>query len=94
METLKGMVESSFHDFYAIRKENTQKCILHLTGTKNISLLLKKLIPYLIVKRKQAETMLEYCKSRLSHYRGKSRRYSKKEIQLYKRLIKLNKRGR
>jgi hypothetical protein len=66
---------------------------LHITGIKNISSLLTKLTPYLIVKRKQAEIMLEYCKNRLSHYRGKSRRYNRKEIRLYRTLIRLNKRG-
>jgi hypothetical protein len=66
---------------------------LHVTGTKNIIELLTLLRPYMIIKTKQADTMISFCKSRASHCRGKERRYTDEELSLYTTLKRLNKRG-
>jgi hypothetical protein len=67
--------------------------ILHVTGTKNIIELLTRLRPYLIIKAKQADTLISFCNSRASHYRGKERRYTDEELSLYTTLKRLNERG-
>ena len=67
--------------------------ILHVTGTRNIVALLTVLRPSLIIKARQADTMLQFCKSRLTHYVGKERRYTEEELSLYMALKALNERG-
>jgi hypothetical protein len=67
--------------------------ILHVTGTKNIIELLTLLRPYMIIKTKQADTMLSFCKSRASHNMGKERKYTGDELSLYTTLKSLNERG-
>ncbi len=67
--------------------------VLHITGTRNIVSLLTVVRPCLIVKAKQADTMLQFCKSRLTHNAGKDRRYTEEELSLYMTLKALNERG-
>ena len=52
--------------------------VLHVTGIRNIRKLLVCLLPYLI-KARQARVILRYCESRLSHYHGDDRRYTRRE---------------
>jgi hypothetical protein len=66
---------------------------LHVTGIRNIVSLLTVVRPYLIIKAARADTMLRFCKSRLSHYAGKDRKYSEEELSLYMTLKALNERG-
>jgi len=75
------------------RDNHKPSFILHVTGTKNIIELLTLLRPYMIIKTKQADTMLSFCKSRASHNMGKERRYTEEELALYTTLKRLNKRG-
>jgi hypothetical protein len=67
--------------------------ILHITGTRNIIALLGRLKPFMIIKTKQADTMIRFCESRASHYRGKDRKYTEEELSLYTTLKRLNERG-
>jgi len=67
--------------------------VLTISGTRNVESLLKRLLPYLIVKRARAEIMIDYCESRLTHYRSEDRRYSDLELQLYTQLLVSNKKG-
>jgi hypothetical protein len=67
--------------------------VLHVTGVRNIQSLLDVLLAHLIIKSPQALVMLQYCQSRLAHYRGKGRQYNEKELRLYSALFELNRRG-
>lgn len=67
--------------------------VLHITGTRNIKALLECLLPFLIIKAPQAQVMLQYCESRLSHYLGNDRRFNELELRLYTALKKLNLKG-
>jgi len=53
---------------------------------------LEALLPYLKIKKRQAERMLTYCKSRLSH-RNKRSIYTREELRVVEGLRNLNKRG-
>lgn len=66
---------------------------LSITGTRNVLALLTTLRPYLIVKRRRADLLVEYCESRLSHYRSGDRRFNRKELRLYTKLRRLNMKG-
>lgn len=66
---------------------------LHMTGTRNIVSLLTVLRPYLIIKAARADTLLQFCNSRLAHYAGKDRKYNEEELSLYTTLKALNERG-
>ncbi len=66
---------------------------LHVTGIRNIVSLLTVIRPYLIIKAARADTMLQFCKSRLAHYAGKDRQYTEEELSLYTALKALNERG-
>jgi len=67
-----------------------KKCIYiwetHKTGI--VRDFLKTLLPFLIIKKKQAEAMLEFCECRAKSAWGSG--YSKQEIQLINELRKLN----
>jgi intein/homing endonuclease len=68
--------------------------VVNVSGTGNVVTLLTILAPYMIIKRAQARVMIEYCQNRLTHYAGNDRRFSRRELQLYTALRKLNKKGR
>jgi hypothetical protein len=67
--------------------------VLHVTGITNIKLLLTALQPYLIIKKVQAQIVLEYCDSRLNAFGKVGRRYSAHELELYSGLIQANRKG-
>ena len=66
---------------------------LSVTGTRNVLALLTTVRPYLIIKRKQADLLIEYCESRLKHYRSGDRRFNKKELEIYTKLKRMNTKG-
>jgi len=66
---------------------------LSITGTRNVLALLDVVRPYLIVKQRQADLLIEYCKSRLRHYRSGDRRFNKRELEIYTKLRRLNMKG-
>lgn len=67
--------------------------VLSISGVRSITALLGFLLPCMITKCRQARVMIEYCRSRLAHYRGNDRRFNNKELRLYTTLKKLNKKG-
>jgi hypothetical protein len=70
--------------------------VLHITGIRNILRLLTSLSPHLIIKKKHAEVLIAFCRSRLSPRGPEGRRYNSEELRLYRALRKLNlkRRGR
>lgn len=66
---------------------------LSITGTRNVLLILRLLNPYLVIKRKQAELLIRFCESRLSHYRSGDRRFNREEVRIYTELKRLNMKG-
>ena len=63
---------------------------LHITGIRNITQLLVALQPLLIIKRRQAELMLEFCKSRAGPRGEEGRGFNPREVSLYRSLRRLN----
>lgn len=67
---------------------------LSFENRQKITALLKTLLPYLIVKRRHAEIMLEYLSLRQQNLsKGQNRVYTEQELALYFKLKKLNRRG-
>jgi hypothetical protein len=67
--------------------------VLTISGVKSILQLLETIRPYLIVKANRADLMMDFCRSRISHNRGKGRTFTENELRLYRAIKKLNKRG-
>ena len=67
--------------------------VLTISGVRSILQLLESIRPELIVKAKRADVMMEFCRSRLSHNRGKGRMFTRSELRLYSALRRLNQRG-
>jgi intein/homing endonuclease len=67
--------------------------VLTISGVKSILELLDTIRPYMIVKAKRADLMIEFCRSRIFHNRGKGRRFTEDELRLYRAIKKLNRRG-
>ena len=67
-----------------------QVYLIQLQDYKQIKYILEIISPYLIVKTKQAELMIEFCKSRLNN---KNKRYSDRDYEIAELFTKLNKRG-
>jgi hypothetical protein len=64
--------------------------VLHITGIRNIAKLLKALSPYLIIKGRQARLMMEFCRSRTGSRGPEGRRFTARELRIYRSLKKLN----
>jgi hypothetical protein len=77
----------------AARPGHSDIYVLSITGTRNVERLLVCLRPHLIVKAERAAVMLDYCRSRLSHYQSGDRRFNEGELKLYSALIRLNRKG-
>jgi len=73
--------------------EHKDTYVLTISGVKSILTLLDAIRPNLIVKGKRADLMTEFCRSRLSHNRGKGRTFNENELRLYRAIKKLNRRG-
>lgn len=66
-------------------------------GYKRMNKVLNKIIPIVYAKRKQAEFLMEIIKSRLSvpmNYQNQMRKFTLYELNLVKKIKKLNQRGR
>ena len=75
------------------RVDHKDSYVLTISGVNSILQLLEAIRPYMIVKVKRADLMIEYCKSRISHNRGKGRTFTENELRLYRAIKKLNRRG-
>ena len=67
--------------------------VLSISGVKSILQLLGTVRPMLVVKARRADLMMEFCRSRISHNRGKGRRFTRYELRLYTAIRRLNRRG-
>jgi hypothetical protein len=67
-----------------------QVYLIQLQDYKQIKSILEILLPYLIVKKKQAELMIEFCNSRL---KSNGKKYSERDYKIVDLFSKLNKRG-
>lgn len=67
--------------------------VLTISGVRSILELLSAIRPMLIIKASRADVMMEYCRSRLLHYRGKGRQFTENELRLYTTTRQLNRRG-
>lgn len=84
-----------YHETRKAPKKNVWQW--NLCGQKNVLPVLHKLLPYLIVKKKQAEKLIEYCESR-NYKNGQKVKwgetsYSVKENQIYTDIRMLNQKG-
>lgn len=71
--------------------ENSKKVYsLILNNLKGINCFLVEMVPYLLIKRHQAELMIDFCQSRLNR---KGTKYTQQEIKIADKIRKLNKRG-
>ena len=67
--------------------------VLTISGVKSILQLLEAIRPMLIIKAKRADLMMKFCRSRISHSRGKGRRFTRNELRLYTAIGRLNCKG-
>ncbi len=93
IESMKEWLNSGSMVVSHSKKGYRDTYILHVTGMQNIVLLLSRLLPFLIIKPKQARLLIEYCQSRMLHHHGTDRHYSQAELELYSALIQANKKG-
>lgn len=102
MEEIKRVLEGlsyrpSFHAGKASKKGQKDPYTVSLFSQGGIISFLKNILPHLIVKKKVAERVLEFCISRIISRRStRSRRpyYTEREWELYWEIRELNKRGR
>jgi hypothetical protein len=93
VETLRGWLRTGSTVVSHQKRGYKDTYILHITGMGNIVRLLTCLLPYLIIKRRRAEILLEYCRSRTERKPGENRHYSLTELELYSALIQANRKG-
>lgn len=67
---------------------------LSITGMSDVYKVLKAIRNKLIVKRKQADLVIEYCKSRMSHKRPLKAPYTPFELKLFSQVRELNAQGK
>lgn len=68
--------------------------IIVIGGWQDIHDLLEQIIPYLIIKRKQAELLYEASKLHLPNLGRSSKLYSKRIFEIQEEITKLNKKGK
>lgn len=74
------------------RPPRKKQYTLRFSSIRDVLEVLKKIEPYLIVKRKVARLVIEFCESRLNQ--KESRTYTEREWEIHRETKKLNKRGR
>jgi len=62
---------------------------LTISGQRRVLEVLQKIYPYLISKKREAEILMEFCKSRLDNG-GRGCPYTSREWEIYELLIKLH----
>jgi hypothetical protein len=65
--------------------------VLEYQELNQIINVLSMILPYLILKKEQAELMVEFCKKRI---KNKGKIYSKEEMLIADKFLKINRRGR
>ena len=64
--------------------------VLTVSGVRSILSLLTAIRPLLIIKRRRANLIMEFCRSRISNHRGKGRNYTKDDLRLKTPIRHLN----
>lgn len=75
------------------RRGRKDMFVLTISGVSSILQLLETIRAMLIIKARRADLMMEFCRSRMSHNRGKGRRFTENELRLYTAIKMLNRRG-
>lgn len=81
------------HKIGKVKKEkphHKQRWRIVITGLLEIYQLLCDCLNFFIEKKRQAKLLIEFCNSRLSH---RYKPYTKKELNIYNKIRRLNKRG-
>jgi len=86
--TSQTLVKSGFIDVLPAKNTRKARYVFKLEGMKGIKRFLQMLLPYLRIKRKQAEMALKYISIR--EKRGLTKPYSNEEYHIYKMLKQLN----
>lgn len=76
---------------FKVRRKN--RYLLSLNHKQKIIEFLEQLVLYLIIKKKQAKLMIEFCENRLRQTKGKCNRfasYSDRDHEIYKEIKRLN----
>jgi len=85
----KGYISTlSAHSFEGKFHKETHQFIIQAKPT--VLPFLEAILPYLIIKKKQAELVVEWCKSRLSRENYDRSTYTKREIEIIKEVKTLN----
>lgn len=78
------------------KPKNPQQCpsvCWEISGTKRVKKFIEDLLPYLVVKKKQALVLLEFIKiGRVTSY-DKAKEIQEKRLKLYEEIRRLNARG-
>jgi hypothetical protein len=90
IRTIKDWLKAGVMIVARQREGHRPMYVLHITGIRNIRRLLSTLLPFLIVKKAQAGLMLEFCRSREGVRGPGGRRFSTREVSVYRALKKLN----
>jgi murein DD-endopeptidase MepM/ murein hydrolase activator NlpD len=87
-EFIKGDIRTNGNDKNYNHKQVYR---IEVIDQKKIRDILNKIIPYLIIRKKQAELLLNFCNKRI---KAKSKNYTDDDFKLVPLFSKLNKRGR
>jgi len=91
MEWLHGLLQGSILLTSTGRRGCKTAYILQLSQLRNVKSLLEQLLPYLRVKKRQAQLVLEFCNIRLQEQLGKR---CDRAFEIAKEVRDLNKRGK
>jgi len=90
MQEIKDLIKGKLF----VKKNGLNAKVLYnvqIQDLETIRLFLESIKDNLIVKKPQAELMIEYC---ISRQNNKGKEYSKREIQIAEKITKLNRRGK
>jgi hypothetical protein len=90
MKRLSGMLGTKYSVNREKPKRKTQY-IIRLNAIRDILEVLQRIESYLIVKRRQASLVIEFCKSRLEQEKRGFRSFTSREWEIYLETKKLNK---
>lgn len=96
MEWIRAKIGGNLIVFKKVRDNKKWRTLYTLrTGSVlHIQQLLKMLLPYLIIKRKHAELMLEFCNSRANGSSGRNHGYTSTDIDIFNRFAELRRERR
>ena len=90
-EWLEYFSKLGFQKIQPIKWKNRTYYRITMRNREKVLFVLKLIIPYLIIKRKQAELLIEFCESRNTHTVGA---YTDREMEIRKEIFMMNITGR